>query len=181
MVRCNSRAPKRGSTKWITSAAMTVLILTTMVRAEAQTNAFTYQGSLSDGGHVASGTYDLVLKLFDDLNAGNQIGPTITNAAQSISNGLFSLTLNFGSDIFNGQDRWLEIAVRTNGSAEPYVLIAPRQKLTPAPYASFAARAGSMTNGIVVNPNFIGPAVFHDRSEERRVGKECRSRWSPYH
>ena len=22
---------------------------------------------------------------------------------------------------------------------------------------------------------------FQDRSEERRVGKECRSRWSPYH
>src|SRR5574337_1784519 len=22
---------------------------------------------------------------------------------------------------------------------------------------------------------------LHDRSEERRVGKECRSRWSPYH
>src|SRR2546429_7380829 len=23
--------------------------------------------------------------------------------------------------------------------------------------------------------------TFEDRSEERRVGKECRSRWSPYH
>ena len=23
--------------------------------------------------------------------------------------------------------------------------------------------------------------VLEDRSEERRVGKECRSRWSPYH
>ena len=23
--------------------------------------------------------------------------------------------------------------------------------------------------------------VFNGRSEERRVGKECRSRWSPYH
>ena len=23
--------------------------------------------------------------------------------------------------------------------------------------------------------------VFPNRSEERRVGKECRSRWSPYH
>ena len=23
--------------------------------------------------------------------------------------------------------------------------------------------------------------VRKDRSEERRVGKECRSRWSPYH
>ena len=28
-----------------------------------------------------------------------------------------------------------------------------------------------------------GPAVYEKlcRSEERRVGKECRSRWSPYH
>ena len=24
-------------------------------------------------------------------------------------------------------------------------------------------------------------AIVTDRSEERRVGKECRSRWSPYH
>src|SRR3712207_9578213 len=23
--------------------------------------------------------------------------------------------------------------------------------------------------------------ILHKRSEERRVGKECRSRWSPYH
>ena len=26
-----------------------------------------------------------------------------------------------------------------------------------------------------------GMAYNHSRSEERRVGKECRSRWSPYH
>jgi len=28
-----------------------------------------------------------------------------------------------------------------------------------------------------------GPSFFKkaERSEERRVGKECRSRWSPYH
>ena len=33
---------------------------------------------------------------------------------------------------------------------------------------------------------FAEPRYFNDfrvgeRSEERRVGKECRSRWSPYH
>ena len=29
---------------------------------------------------------------------------------------------------------------------------------------------------------FLGGIGAHDfRSEERRVGKECRSRWSPYH
>ena len=34
-----------------------------------------------------------------------------------------------------------------------------------------------------INPtNFIvAPALNRIRSEERRVGKECRSRWSPYH
>ena len=28
---------------------------------------------------------------------------------------------------------------------------------------------------------FIRALNFAERSEERRVGKECRSRWSPYH
>ena len=27
----------------------------------------------------------------------------------------------------------------------------------------------------------VGGRIFATRSEERRVGKECRSRWSPYH
>ena len=31
---------------------------------------------------------------------------------------------------------------------------------------------------IAIEENFD---VVHRRSEERRVGKECRSRWSPYH
>src|SRR2546429_8199402 len=29
--------------------------------------------------------------------------------------------------------------------------------------------------------SFYGPQKLSRRSEERRVGKECRSRWSPYH
>ena len=32
---------------------------------------------------------------------------------------------------------------------------------------------------IPVNPMY--DEVLGERSEERRVGKECRSRWSPYH
>ena len=30
-------------------------------------------------------------------------------------------------------------------------------------------------------PSFDNAALDGYRSEERRVGKECRSRWSPYH
>ena len=34
----------------------------------------------------------------------------------------------------------------------------------------------------VLNDDKIAPGEgFQTRSEERRVGKECRSRWSPYH
>ena len=29
--------------------------------------------------------------------------------------------------------------------------------------------------------NLIYKRIYGNRSEERRVGKECRSRWSPYH
>src|SRR3712207_9019254 len=32
-----------------------------------------------------------------------------------------------------------------------------------------------------VTPELLNEGTLADRSEERRVGKECRSRWSPYH
>ena len=37
------------------------------------------------------------------------------------------------------------------------------------------------TEGFELDPNWIVPKDHKYRSEERRVGKECRSRWSPYH
>ena len=43
-------------------------------------------------------------------------------------------------------------------------------------------------HSVELNPNTTHPVIHLmpdqegiDRSEERRVGKECRSRWSPYH
>ena len=42
-----------------------------------------------------------------------------------------------------------------------------------------AARQGDMTRkGLDIVQGSAGVLI---RSEERRVGKECRSRWSPYH
>ena len=41
----------------------------------------------------------------------------------------------------------------------------------------------AMANAIAeaAGADAIDVADFAERSEERRVGKECRSRWSPYH
>ena len=41
-----------------------------------------------------------------------------------------------------------------------------------------AATIGTVTVEVVTPPESYAKAT---RSEERRVGKECRSRWSPYH
>ena len=37
------------------------------------------------------------------------------------------------------------------------------------------------SDGLGRSKNNIGADIQVSRSEERRVGKECRSRWSPYH
>ena len=39
----------------------------------------------------------------------------------------------------------------------------------------------TMANCLFLNGFKDTTLVFDMRSEERRVGKECRSRWSPYH
>src|SRR2546430_16611339 len=35
--------------------------------------------------------------------------------------------------------------------------------------------------GVKIEQIISNSEVYNTRSEERRVGKECRSRWSPYH
>ena len=37
------------------------------------------------------------------------------------------------------------------------------------------------TASVCINTCYVRQAAEYLRSEERRVGKECRSRWSPYH
>ena len=45
----------------------------------------------------------------------------------------------------------------------------------------FLVALGSALFMIVSAYGFDGAMYTPERSEERRVGKECRSRWSPYH
>ena len=53
--------------------------------------------------------------------------------------------------------------------------------------AANTAYFGDLYDKYLENPDAIEPSWraffqgFTTRSEERRVGKECRSRWSPYH
>ncbi len=122
--------------------------------ALAQGTAFTYQGRLNDGANPANGLYDLQFAIYDAPTSGNLQGNLITNSATTVSNGLFTATLDFGNQ-FPGAGRWLEISARTNGTST-FLTLAPRQPLTATPYsiqsanAATAASAGSVAAGNII-------------------------------
>jgi len=127
------------------SAAIALLLSTIaaqLATAHAQTTAFTYQGRLNDTGAPANGSYDISFAAYDAASNGNLMSPVVTNAAVSVSNGLFTTTVDFGSGVFTGPDLWLEIAVSTN-AADAFSIITPRQQFTPTPYAIYAENAGT--------------------------------------
>src|SRR5262249_699256 len=75
-----------------------------------QTTAFTYQGSLASGGTPATGAYDFQFKLFDAAMGGTQVGATISSNSVMVSNGVFTVALDFGASAFPGAARFLEIS-----------------------------------------------------------------------
>ena len=59
----------------------------------------------------------------------------------------------------------------------------PRSKVLPElveAWARFDMGAG-VSRALGIPSLVLNDAEVRSRSEERRVGKECRSRWSPYH
>lgn len=130
----------------IQSVAIAFLILA-IPASHAQTplsSGVTYQGQLMQSGSPADGAFPMVFTLWDAAAGGAQVGPTLAFNGVSgnpppvaVTDGLFSVVLDFGANAYNGDARWLEIAV--NG-----VTLAPRSALTAVPYAV-------QTRGIFVN------------------------------
>ncbi|MFB0525699.1 MAG: tail fiber domain-containing protein [Phycisphaerae bacterium] len=107
--------------------------------------AFSYQGRLMEANGPADGLYDFQFKLFDDPNVafGYQLGSTIEVSELDVNDGYFTVELNFGDNVFNGGELWLEISVRRSISGGTFTVIGPRQQVTPAPYALYAASPSS--------------------------------------
>ncbi|MBN1657874.1 MAG: tail fiber domain-containing protein [Anaerolineae bacterium] len=126
------------------------------IQAQAY-NGFTYQGRLLDDGSPAGGEYDVEYRLYAVSGGGTPLA-TISDDLIPGSDGLFTVKLRFGSQYFTGEARWLEIALRPSGSADPYTALAPRQELTPAPYALHALDAWSLNGNAGTDPgaNFLG-------------------------
>ncbi len=108
---------------------------------------FTYQGKLVAAGLGFNASADFEFRLFDAPSGGTQIGPTLAANNLTVINSQFAVVLDFGTGVFVGEGRWLEISVKESGPG-PYQTLSPRQALTATPYAMYAL------NG---NPGPAGP------------------------
>lgn len=129
------------------SSLYTLLMM--VVPAVAQvpiSTAFSYQGRLEFAGTAVIGDADFEISLWDDEVGGAQVaGPQLLENVV-LEDGLFTLPLDFGVDVFNGDARWLEIAVRSPAGGGLFAVLSPRQSISAVPYAL-------QTRGIVVNDN----------------------------
>ena len=126
--------------------------------------AFAYQGLLKQGGLPANATCDFQFGVYDALSAGTAIGSTQTVSAVSVTNGTFSVQLDFGPSAFMGDARWLQIAARCPAGSGSYATLSPRSPITATPYALSgalsAARASDVTcTGCVASTDLADGAV----------------------
>lgn len=110
-----------------------------MASAPAGT-AFTYQGRLDKSGSPVTDTCNFQFSLYDAASGGAQVGATVTKNNVGVDNGLFAVDLDFGSSAFDGNARYLQIAVQCSGESA-YTTLSGRVSLNPAPYASYALQA----------------------------------------
>lgn len=148
-----------------TKIAVAMLCLATLIvpvsTVSAQGTLFTYQGQLTTGAGPANGTYNMTFQLWNAATGGSQGGSTITTNGIFVTNGLFTVYLDFGNQYSTGTSYWLQLGVETNGGGS-FASLTPRQQLTPTPYAIFAEGANaSGLNGTIpmgsLNGTYGGP------------------------
>jgi hypothetical protein len=121
--------------------------------------AFTYQGRLVDSSNPANGTFDFRFILYDTEVGGAQVGPTLTKDDLVVTDGLFTVLLDFG-DVFGASALWLEIAVRPGSSTGSYTTLSPRQELTSTPFASSVVAPLSLQADIPPGGDLASSAVL---------------------
>ena len=107
-----NRLPTK-SMRTINHSLLTIIALAGLgLPPPAQGPAFTYQGRLNDGANPANGNYDLRFTIYDAITNGGAVAGPLTMSPTFVSNGLFTVTLDFGAGVFTGADRWVDIAAR---------------------------------------------------------------------
>ncbi len=149
-----------GDNKDRSTSAVVQSIATTAV-----TSTFNYQGQLKSNGNPVSATCAMTFTLYDASSAGNVIGTPMNNINVAVNNGYFTQLLDFGSNVFNGTARWLEIGLNCGSGFASL----SRQLIAAVPYASFSLSTGALQ----------GNAISTTAPGTGQVLKWNGSSWSP--
>ena len=114
------------------------LMLTAMSWAAPMVTEFSYQGRLTDGDQPANGKYDFIFRAYNAASNGAQVGSTLFKNDVMVNDGYFLVDLDFGSSVFSGDNRWIEIWIRPDASEDFYTQLNPRQSVKPTPNAIYA-------------------------------------------
>lgn len=93
----------------------------------------TYQGRLTDASLPATGSYDMVFRVYSAATGGTLLA-TAPMVTVSALDGLIVATPDFPADTFTGATVYLDIYLRHTG-APVYTRLGERQPITPAPLA----------------------------------------------
>jgi len=117
----------------ISALVLALALVPSSGRAVEVGSAFTYQGSLTDGGVAPNVPYDFRFSLYDAATGGSLVAGPILRDEVAVQAGVFTVELDFGGT-FLGDARWLLVEVRLGSSTGAYTPLT-RQKLNPSPYA----------------------------------------------
>src|SRR5580700_6060798 len=142
----------RSGNVFIALAMLALLTLNLQLStAHAQGTAFTYQGQLQTSNGPANGAYNLQFTLYtNSVGSGSSVAGPVTNNAVAVTNGLFTVVMDFGSGPWNGRTNWLQIAVETNSASATFTTLTPLQELTPVPYSIYAESGGTLASGVAL-------------------------------
>lgn len=113
------------------------------MRATALGTGFSYAGRLVINGSPASGVYDLKFELFDGTSSTVALARFLVGD-RTVTNGQYTVVINFGADAFNGQARWLQASWRQGSSTGDYTVAGARQQLLPVPNAIYSGSTGAL-------------------------------------
>lgn len=108
-------------------------------------SSFTHSGVLTENGSPANGLFDLEFTLHASETDPDPVGDPsmLLLTGVPVTNGLFTVALDFGPDVFNGEMLWLEIRLGPSGGGGALTLLTPRQAVRTVPQTTFARRAGA--------------------------------------
>ena len=155
--------------------ALTLVLLVSggTVAAVGQGTEFTYQARITQDDSPVNASCDLQFGLFDAVTGGTQVGTTQTKSNVTVSDGLFTVSLDFGSGAFSGDSRWLEVSVRCPSGGGEFRTFSPRRPVSSSPYALYAPTAGSAPwSGLTGVPADLADGIGAGQGYDNPTGRQ---------